>query len=189
MTRKQPSVQEGKWRQHAVSIMTFPAFSTIVIPVRQVKGPQLLSHRLCKPSCDAVENSTDKKKKKSFVHHLCSWQRRSVYRCKMFHKHILFISWQTIPTSPSQTKYTGNRSNSLLYNSCCRRSQIIVSVRLRGIMGNQILNSTLALAPPALQICEVCWQRAIITPHCHERGPLALWGVTFQYFERTLPGF
>lgn len=64
-----------------------------------------------------------------------------------------------------------------------------MSVRVRGIMGNQMLNSTLALAPPAPHECEVCWQRAIITPHCHKQGPLAHRGVTFLHFERTLPGF
>lgn len=49
-----------------------------------------------------------------------------------------------------------------------------MSVMVRGIMGNQMLNSTLALVPPAPQECEVGWQRAIITLHCHKQGPPAL---------------
>lgn len=52
----------------------------------------------------------------------------------------------------------------------------------RGIMGKQMINSTLAVAPPAPQEWEVCWQRAIITPRRHKQGPPALQGVTFPHF-------
>lgn len=122
MVRSQPSVQEGKGRQqqslHVVSIMTFTAFSMIIVPVRQAQKPQLLSHRICKPLCGAVENSTDKHPGKKLSINISTHDRKELYTDAKKVLQTQPLNFMThYPTSLFQTKYTGKCSTSLLH--CC----------------------------------------------------------------------
>lgn len=105
MVRSQPSVPKGKSSQHAASHHDISNSLNNYTSCQDKFRGLSCSHRAPKPSFEAVENSAYRHpgNKALFMNkHLCSRQK-CIQMQNVPQSH--FIFWQTIPTSPFQTKY------------------------------------------------------------------------------------